>query len=93
MALCKVQYFSNGDLTEECLKAMLLVRFGADVFDIHEANLLRFVEINHPEYIVIGRPMHEYPELEQQPIFAAKLTEAGREYIDALHRDKEGHEG
>lgn len=67
-------------MNEECIEAMFRVANVTDVFDIHMANLLLFVEINFPEYIVIGRPMCNYPG--RQPIFGAMLTTEGKDFLN-----------
>lgn len=58
---------------------MIQVSNDADVFDIHIANLLLFVEINYPEYIVIGQPIYSYPG--KHPLFRAMLTTKGKDFL------------
>jgi hypothetical protein len=71
------------ELPEGCVEAMLQVYYGGYIFDVGVANLLTFVQINHPELIEIGQPTEPLP-MKRQPMFAAILTAAGREYVDAL---------
>ncbi len=80
------------DLPEECINAMLRVYNGGYVFDVHEANLLTFVELNHPEFIIIGGVPEDFP-LKRKPIYSAVLTQSGREFIDELYRDQSRDDG
>lgn len=73
----------SNTLPEECIEAMLRVYYGAYIYDIHIANLLTYVSIDHPEWIVIGEPSVTL-DCKRRPIFAAILTPEGKEYVDAL---------
>lgn len=71
------------ELPEEAIEAMKSVYDGGFVFDVRLANLLAFVEIHYPDFIIIGDDSKYFPT-NPKPIFAVVLTTKGKEFIDEL---------
>ena len=78
------------DIPEVCIETMAKVYYGGYILDFDIGNRLFLVQSLHPEFIEIFNP----PEnLSGEVLFAARLTEQGKEWIDRLFLEKLRDEG